>query len=146
MLLLCPSQSRVIWYVLHIYLGVHQRQSGCFGKEKYLMPLLEIELEFLGCWVQNMVQTAVHSFSDAVWKYSDFQINLLYWTSVMCHFFYWPTLYFFKALWSCIKSEISGSVVSDLLAWSSSTLRNHESVTGTFFKLEFDIFYFTAGL
>jgi len=49
MLSLCPSQGRIIWYAIPIYLGGHQKKSGYFGKEKYLMPLLEIEQQFLGC-------------------------------------------------------------------------------------------------
>jgi hypothetical protein len=35
--------GRIIWYALPVYLDGHQKKCGYFGKEKYLMPLLEIE-------------------------------------------------------------------------------------------------------
>jgi len=38
-----------------MYLGGYQKQSGYFGKENYLMPLLEIEQHFLGCPALRLV-------------------------------------------------------------------------------------------
>lgn len=54
--LLHHCQGRATWYVLNVWLAGPQGQCACFGKEKYLIPLLEIEAWFLGCQAASLVQ------------------------------------------------------------------------------------------
>jgi hypothetical protein len=51
--LLPPGNS--LRYHLYWRLGGPQRQSGCYGEEKNLLPLPEIEPEFLGCPAHSLV-------------------------------------------------------------------------------------------
>jgi hypothetical protein len=41
-------------------LGGPQSQSVCFGEEIYLLPLLGIEPQFVGCPLQNLETTLCH--------------------------------------------------------------------------------------